>query len=308
VLLHRGLVPGAWDDLDLLREADRIAADSGDRAVRIETLGSLAWALLDRCDVDAAGPLLAELERLGATTTGATLLEPVEPIARLCTVALLRGDLAEARGHAERAVAVSEPMGPHLRTHAARHMSVAALARGDWDLVRALGRQTQGIIVASPATPFCMFAAVTLTNGAIGEALERRGDDARALLRVASGVVGSREDIEILAALPRAMLGESVEFPDRPQAWWYAGVCRALALSHTRHWPELEVERARLRALGANGARALVALADALDETLAAASGGPVPSHAGLRALGFFGWSQLLVAGRPDRTISAPAG
>ena len=308
VLMHRALVLGALDDLDLLREADRMAVESGDRAVRIETLGWLVWALLDRCDLDAADPPLAELERLRATTPGATSLEPVEPIARLCTVALLRGDVAEAQGHAERAVAVSAPMGPHLRTHAAKHLSVVALARGDWDLVRALGRETQGIIAANPATPFCMYAAMTLTNGAIGEALERRGDDARALLRVASGVVGSRDNLEILAALPRAMLGESLELSDQAPSWWHLRVYRALALSHTRHRPELDVERSRLRALGANGARALVALADALDETLAATSGGPVPSHAGLRSLGFFGWSQLLVAGRADRTIPASTG
>ncbi|HAF11853.1 MAG TPA: hypothetical protein DCK98_17510 [Chloroflexi bacterium] len=308
VLLHRGLVPGAWDDLDLLREADRMAAESGDRAVRIETLGWLVGALLDRCDLDAANPLLAELERLRATTTGATSLEPLEPIVRLSIVALLRGDLAEAQGHAERAVALSAPMGPHLRTHAAMHVSLVALARGDWDLVRALGRETQGIIAASPATPFCLFAAVTLTNGAIGEALEQRDDDARALLRVTSGISSSREDIEMLGALPRAMLGEPLELPDRALVWWYLRVSRALALSVTRQWPELEDERSRLRALGANGARALVALADALDETLAATSGGPVPSHASLRALGFFGWSQLLVAGRADRTMSASTG
>ncbi len=294
VLLHRGLVADAWDDLDLLREADSMAAESGDRAVRIETLGCLVDALLDRCDLDAAEPLLAELERLRATTTGATSLEPLVPTVRLSTVALLRGDVAGAQAQAERAVAVSAPMGPHLRTHAARQESIVALARGDWDLVRALGRETQGIIAANPATPFCMFAAMTLTNGAIGEALERRGDDARALLRVASGVVGSREALEILTALPRAMLGEPVELPHRTRDWWHLGVHRALALSHIGHWPELDDERSRLRALGANGARALSAFADALDETLAVASGGPVPSHTGLRSLGFFGWSRLL--------------
>ena len=303
VLLHRSLVPGASDDLDRLREADGIAAASGDRAVRIETLGWLVAALLERCDLDAADPLLAELERLHATTTGAASLAPLDAVELRIIVALLRGDVAEAQEQAERAVAVSVPMGPHLRTHAARLMSLVTLARGDWDLVRALGRETQGIIAASPATTFCMYAAMTLTNGAIGEALERRGDDARALLSAASGVVGSRENLEVLAALPRAMLGEPLELPDRAPDWWYLAVCRAFASAHARHWPELEIERSRLRALGAHGARALVALADALDETFAAASGGPVPSHAGLRSLGYFGWSQLLMAGRADRTM-----
>ncbi len=82
--------------------------------------------------------------------------------------------------------------------------------------------------------------------------------------------------------------------PSPGAQWWYLRVYRALALSLGRNWRELEAERRELHALGGNGARALSALAEALDEEHAAASGGPSPSHAGLRALGFFGWSELL--------------
>ena len=152
-------------------------------------------------------------------------------------------------------------------------------------------------MAASPGTPFCRFAAVTLTNGAIGEVIGHRADDARALLRVASGVTGNPEEIAVLLSVPRAMLGDPVDLPDRPPAWWYLQICRILASAQAGRWTALPDEPAALRSLSTNGARALGALADAIDETRAAASGGPAPSHVGLRSLGLVGWSQLLASG-----------
>ena len=118
VLLHRGLAPGTLDDIEQLRAADRMAAESGDQTVRVETLGWLVAALLDRCDVDGAAELLEEIAQRAGGVTGATSFVPLDSIEPLVIVALLRGDVADAQRHAERAVAVSRAMGPHLRTHA----------------------------------------------------------------------------------------------------------------------------------------------------------------------------------------------
>jgi class 3 adenylate cyclase len=296
VFLHRALVPGELDDVDRLREAHRMAAESGDRAIQIETLGWLVMAMLDRCDVDSAGSLLDEADRLRAQSAG-PIAAPLDTLESRFTVALLRGDLAEAEAQADRGVALSAPMGPHLRTHAIMPRSVVALARGDWDVVRTLGHETQGIMAANPSTPFCRYAAVALANGAIGAALEHRPDDALALLRLANGVSGAKGDVEILTALPRVMLGDRFDIPASSQAWWYLDVYRAITMSHLHQRAGLREMETRFRTLGANGSRSLVALADALEELLAATAGGPRASHAGLRALGCFGWSSLLVPG-----------
>ncbi len=290
-LLHRGLTIEGLDDPELLREADRVAAESGDRGVRVETLDALSTALIDRGDLTAAEAVLEEFEGLRATTVGAVAW-PLEPITRLSLVALLRGDLPEARACAQRAFAASAPMGPHLRTHALMHVSGVAFAAGEWDLVRALGHETWETIAASPGTPFCAFAGMSLTNAAVGQALERHDDEVHALLQSSRGLSTLPSTMEVLNAVPRAMLGE----PTRPARaeWWYLRVYRALALSLGRDWRELEEERHQLHALGRNGARALWAFAEALDEEDLAASGGPSPSHAGLRGFGFYGWSELL--------------
>lgn len=289
VVMHRGIRLYSLDDLDLLQEADRMAAETGDAAVRTETLGWLINALIERSDLDAVTPLLAERERIRAAAPGGGLasLEALEPFV---TVALLGGDLAEARRQAERARALAAPMGPHLRTHALLPLSLVETAAGDWDRVRAIGHEVREIITASPGTPFCLLAAATLANAATVEALAQRADDARALVRIAESVRPSPH-VATFTGLPRRLIGEAPARPPSALDLWSSVVYVAL----TQPSRELAV---RLREQGSRGARALAALAEAVAATSEGDADRLARAQDGLRSLGFRGWSELLERSR----------
>jgi tetratricopeptide (TPR) repeat protein len=297
VQMHRSLRLNDLDDLELLREADRMAAESGDPVVRSESLGWLIAALLDRCDIDAVMPLFAERERLRqeAPAGGLASLEAVEP---LVTAALLRGDLAEARSQAERARTIGAPMGPHLRTHALMPLSTVETAAGTWERVRAVGQEVREIMATSPGTPFCLLAGVSLANAAIAEALAHHTDDARALVRLAEGIQVSPA-IARLTAVARALLAEPRRGPETGGWWWFVEVYTALAQ------PTGELA-SRLQERAAHGARALGALAEAVAAASRSEVGEAQRGHAALRSLGLLGWSEVLERTR-GATASAPA-
>jgi len=78
--------------------------------------------------------------------------------------------------------------------------------------------------------------------------------------------------------------------------WDVAGLNEVVALVILGRWMELDPALARLRAFAATGGRLAAAVADAAEEERAAASGGPRPTHAALRAIGADGYSELLGA------------
>lgn len=74
----------------------------------------------------------------------------------------------------------------------------------------------------------------------------------------------------------------------------------ALASVLLRRWADLEPMLRRFDELAAKGAPLLGAFAAAVREEIAAAGGGPVPTHHALRSLRYLGFSQLL-SYRPPR-------
>ena len=82
-------------------------------------------------------------------------------------------------------------------------------------------------------------------------------------------------------------------------------VLRSLAYALLRRWGDVEPMLPRFDELAAKGAPLLGAFAAALREEIAAARGGPAPTHRDLRALGYLGFSTLLSYQPPRVTVAS---
>jgi hypothetical protein len=78
------------------------------------------------------------------------------------------------------------------------------------------------------------------------------------------------------------------------QIWDPFGVTLAIALTIQERWGDLEDPLRRLDEVAGKGGKLCGALAAAIREEEAATKGGSRPTHAILRDLGYFGFSELL--------------
>jgi len=223
-------------------------------------------------------------------------------------LALNIGNLAEAERLAERFRAASASRGPHLRTHAHRERCHVLLAQGNWRGLGELAAETERLVAEHPETAFCYAVTAVLAFAAIAHAVEGRGPEARALLMRAEAPLQAepleRESVLLLAngAAGRsdkvAELRRQVCEGAAPPFWFFTRM-EAVVLTMLERWDEVDDALRPLERVAEKGSRYLEALVAAIREEMAAARGGPAPTHRMLRELGYLGWSQLL-AYRPE--------
>ncbi len=253
-------------------------------------------------DFAMAERLYQRLDALGQTSVPADVQLEFRAILALST-----GRLADAERLAARLLEASASRGPHLRTHGFREQCHVLLARGDWRGLREVAAGTEQLVATSASTSFCYAVTTTRAFAAVAHAIEGHPSDARALLTraeeplqaepferesallLAYGAVGARADVAGLRRQVRAQ-------PTPP--FWFFHRMEAVALTMLEDWSELATVLPPLERVAVRGSPYLETLVAAIRETLAAAQGGPAPSHARLRELGYLGWSQLL-AHRP---------
>ena len=297
------LLYSAYRDMDpsvqagdpaLVAEAVRLS-ERADLPTKREVLGWYANDLVGEGDLDRA---VAVLDQIDAMPGEISDFDRMEHLRGRAAVALRRGSLDELASIAERLVAMSRRMGPHLRTHAELAASSVAFASGDWPAVIALAAATDRLIQASPATAFCSAASVTMAHGVAAHSLAGQHEEARALTRrLGAAVVG--EWTAALHAFAMALGG--TPFPPPPPGGTPTGMILYIAASAVigRNHELALATASDLERRAGGGSRSYTALAEAIREEVAHDRGGPPPSHAGLRAIGFIGWSQLLSARAP---------
>ena len=293
-------------DLQPLREALRLFDAAADPLPfvpflqRAATLQIRAGALLD------AERTLTQLEAFAIQTRRGDWRPSLETSVH---AALGIGKLTQAEETARRLVAASAAWGPHLRTHAYRGLCHVVLARGDWHGLCALGADVLRLVGDHPDTPFCYAVTTAAAFGAVAHAVQARWAETQALLAraeaplqaepfereavllLAYGTLGRRRDVDRLI--------QDIETLRMPVPW-HVRRMEAVVLTMLQSWGPLERVLASLEGAVGGGSQYLEALVSAIREERDAAQHGPVPRHAGLRALGYFGWSQLL-SYRPTR-------
>jgi len=223
-------------------------------------------------------------------------------------LALNIGNLAEAEGLAERFRAASTSRGPHLRTHAHREQCHVLLAQGNWRGLAELAAETERLVAEHPETAFCYAVTAVLSFAAIAHAVEGRGSEARALLMRAEAPLRAepleRESVLLLANGVAGRSGKVAELRRQVREgaappFWFFKRMEAVVLTMLERWDEVDDALRPLERVAEKGSRYLEALVAAIREEMAAARGGPAPTHRMLRELGYRGWSQLL-AHRPE--------
>lgn len=278
-------------DLPLLEEAAREADRSGDPATQREVLGLLLDEAAGRCDVTAADRLFERIDRLGMHDSETDRLELLNARSSL---AIVRGDLAQARAVAQEAAALAQRMGPHLRSHAAALAAFPRVLAGEWDLLEGGAAAMTSLVASSPVTKFCGMAAMTFAYGALAHGSRGRVEEARALARRIDGLgLPFRSVPRLSKALGLLFTGEpGSEMPaDLPPESAYDWAI--IAVVRRQH---VAAERlAELMAATAeSGGRGYGAIAAGVREEIAHDRGGPEPRHEALRAIGYLGLSQLL--------------
>jgi class 3 adenylate cyclase len=290
----------ASGDLQPLREALGLFEAAADPLPfvpflrRAATLQIRAGALLD------AERTLSQLETFAARSRRGDWRPSLETRVH---AALGIGKLAQAEDTARLLVAASAAWGPHLRTHAYRGWCHVGLARGDWRGLCELAADVQRLVADHPDTPFCYAVTTTTAFAAVAHALEARWTEAQGLLAraevplqaepfereavllLAYGTLGRRRDAERLIREVEAL---GIPIP------WHFRRAEAVVLTMLQGWEPLEKVLASLEAAAGGGSQYLAALVSAIREERDAARHGSVPGHAGLRDLGYRGWSQLL--------------
>src|SRR5262249_9502815 len=141
-------------------------------------------------------------------------------------------------------------------------------------------------------------------QGAVADVLTGRGLATRAVEIVAQMVPQSASVQASSLMVPRIMTGTPWSEPtalaayapgarlwDRQEVWDPCRIQLALALVLLRRWDDLRAMLPRFDELARKGAPLLGAFAGAVREEVAAAGGGPAPTHRELRALGYLGLS-----------------
>ncbi len=299
--LARVLVYSAFRDMDpgseaadpeLLAEALRLSERS-DPATRREILGWEAENHIRAMRIDDA---LAVFDRMESLPGATTELDKMEYLRGRALIALRRGMLPELASTTDELWATSRQAGPHLRTHAEVYASYLAFARGDWDTVARLATDTDRLMKSSPTTVFCVSAGILLGNGALVRARAGHADEARAMARVIDGISYERVVPAALKAMALAFTGDRVEIDAAPNSVTLRLPFLAAATVTTRRHDEALAIADQLEADARGGARFYAALAQAVREEVARDQGGPRPTHALLKEIGYAGWSEVLAA------------
>jgi class 3 adenylate cyclase/tetratricopeptide (TPR) repeat protein len=195
---------------------------------------------------------------------------------------------------------------PHTRQHAYALKAFLPFARGDWSGVSSARQELAEVVEANPETGFCIIGAAGLAYGAVADILAGRPIDG--LDAVVARMVPDSTLVQASSViLPHAMEGEGAAVDeglkaygpglrlwDRERTWDNFDLMPSLALTMLERWDDLDPSLDRLDLFAEGGSRLASAVAAAVREEMAAAKGGPSPTHDHLKALGCIGISQLL--------------
>ena len=206
------------------------------------------------------------------------------------------GDLArldETTLEYERAVASA---GPHVQQHPRRGRALAAVARGDWLATRAIAQEVAQSMDGHPETAFCVAAGNALSFGASaavmsGDLVEARDLVARAKKLAALPNVGETWLATAYSGLGQR--GDVMRIDDASPATVFL-LWLPVALTQLGEWDRVQRRLPLLDRRAAGGDRYSGGIAAAIREELAARDGGPAPTHAALREIGYVGISELL--------------
>jgi hypothetical protein len=294
-MLARALVYTTFKDMDpstaggdpaSMAEALRLTEGSDD-ATRREVVG---WYLNDLIRDHQVERALTVLDELEAMPVEINELDRMEHLRGRAALAEQHGDLADQRDQAAAIVAMSQRMGPHLRTHADNVQSTASVAAGEWDTVARLAAATDELMRSSPGTAFCGAAGMVLARGAVVHAWAGRADEARALARRIDTITSGQERAPLITALALLFTEAGSATPPPPGLPQWRAV---IAVASRQHGVALEIAD-QLDVDARGGARFYAALAEAVREEVERDRNGTIPKHALLNEIGYVGWSDLL--------------
>jgi len=286
-------------------EALAIVEGAADPAPHAEAFHRLAMAQFITGDVAQARSLFERVcDRLLAA--GARINEPEALTYRTLLVFHL-GDLATADRVTDRLLAISEQRSPHTESHALAARALVEFGRGDWTGLGQTASRLADLVARHPDATWCLLGAAPVWQGAVADVLAGRGLSERAVDLVSQMVPQSISVQASSLMVPRIMAGAPWSEPDalaayapharlwdRQEIWDPCRLQLALAYALLRRWDDLRGMLPRFDELAAKGAPLLGAFAAAVREEIAAAGGGPTPTHHALRALGYRGLSELL--------------
>jgi hypothetical protein len=215
---------------------------------------------------------------------------------QLASIAFTLGDLDKLDAVNLRYERAVETASPHVRMHAQRGRALLEFARADWPALRAVADHVAGTIDEHPETVFCVASAASLGWGSNAAAVSGNLAEARDLLARARRITTQPNVAEAVIAGALASLGmrgDVLRIDDyTPPGSWTTVLAAALAAIDA--WDRVRQRLPALDRMAAGSNRFAEALASALREELAAREGGPPPTHAALREIGYIGISALL--------------
>ena len=302
VLIQRAAVT---NDASVLPEIESLLASLPDPSPYADALWRLAVVHFDAtADLDKAADAIARSFELAER--GAPFNEP-EAVVWRSELHFHRGDLERSDADAERMLGLSRNLSVHTRTHAIAVKARVHWARGEWDGVREYGEELRAHLRNNPEASWCLYSANLAAYDAIADLVRGRPLPADLKELVDRIVPDSPATNAAAMMVPLVMAGEPVleeearrayapETPiwDRESMWDLTQTHFALVDVMRERWDAVERDLVRLDQMARHGARFAAALAAAMREELAAARGGPAPSHDGLRGLGYTGVSELM--------------
>ena len=283
---------------EALRLADAVASPH-DVA---EVLRIIGQAYIEAGNADGAEPVYERVDALvaGGATANVTEILSFKPL-----LSYARADLARLEDDTKAVDLFARTSNAHTKGHALGAWALLLSARGEWERLRETANETKELVEADPGAAFCLIPATTIALATVADLLagKQYTDDVDRLIE---RMTPAQPTVwAALLALPRVMSGRPAFGPDLERAYatkgtWHRdiwdplGVKPVIARVIAERWDELPPALSRLDALAANGATLAAALAAAVREEIAAASGGAVPRHAELRGLGLVGLSELL--------------
>jgi tetratricopeptide (TPR) repeat protein len=287
-------------------EALAIVEAAADPAPFAEAFHRLAMAQFIAGGIAQARSLLEDVfERLEAA--GAQFNEPEALMYRTLLLFHL-GDLTRASAVADRNLQISEGRSPHTQSHALACRALVQFGRGDWAALSDTESRLDALVGWHREASWCLLGAGAAWQGAVADIFAGRGLSQRSVELVGRLVPQSAAVQASSLMIPRIMVGApwrerealaayapKARLWDRQEMWDPCRIQLALAYALLRRWADLEAMLPGFDALAAKGAPLLGAFAVAVREEIAAATtGGPVPTHRELRALGYLGFSELL--------------
>ncbi len=286
-------------------EALAIVETAADPSPYAEAFHRLALAQFNAGDIASARSLFERVcDRLLAT--GARINEP-EALTYRTLLLFHLGDLATADVVVDRLLEISEQRSPHTESHGLAAQALVQFGRGDWPGVSRTASRIADLVGRHPQATWCLLGAAAVWQGAVAGVLGGQGLQPGAVELVSRMMPQSASVQASSLMIPRIMAGlqwsETVALAaydpkarlwDRQEVWDPCRIQLALAYALLRRWDDLERLLPRLEEMEAKGAPLLGAFATAVREQVAAGRGGPAPAHRELRALGYFGLSELL--------------